>query len=130
MTSGAASFQPPGVNEGHSEFVSDPANPVPYTAKGTVFPGPLYMVEDQRFLEGRPDVLSFVTEPLQEDLVLVILDLPGAQVCSTGRVVRPVQPVLNLSARGRLTRPPARKRSRARQPRFVSAACCSLTSLL
>jgi hypothetical protein len=67
---GAASFEAPGAGEGHSEFLSDPSDPVPYTADGPVFPKPDYMVEDQRFLEGRADVLSFVTEPLAEDLVI------------------------------------------------------------
>jgi len=67
---GVASFEPPGADEEPSEFVSDPADPVPYTARGPVFPEPGYMVEDQRFLEDRPDVLTFVTEPLEEDLVL------------------------------------------------------------
>ncbi|MAG58483.1 MAG: X-Pro dipeptidyl-peptidase [Planctomycetes bacterium] len=67
---GAASFEAPGAGEGHSEFLSDPSDPVPYTADGPVFPKPDYMVEDQRFLEGRADVLSFVPEPLAEDLVI------------------------------------------------------------
>lgn len=30
-----------------------------------------YMVADQRFLAGRRDVLTFVTEPLTEDVTLV-----------------------------------------------------------
>lgn len=28
------------------------------------------MIADQRFLEGRKDVLTFVTEPLEEDMTL------------------------------------------------------------
>jgi hypothetical protein len=33
--------------------------------------GKLWKVEDQRFVHGRPDVISFVTEPLNEDVELV-----------------------------------------------------------
>ena len=67
---GIASFVPPDAGEEHTAFLSDPADPVPYTAKGPVVPQPQYMVEDQRFLEGRDDVLSFLTEPLEQDLVI------------------------------------------------------------
>lgn len=65
-----ASFAAPTAEAGSSEFVSDPAHPVPYTERGVVVPDPGYMVEDQRFLADREDVLTFVTEPLTEDLVL------------------------------------------------------------
>ncbi len=52
-------------------FISDPANPVPYTG-GTIRSRPsTYMVEDQRFLMGRKDVLNYVSEPLTEDITLV-----------------------------------------------------------
>lgn len=58
---------------GNSEFVSDPAKPVPYTEDNTTTTGftPFnYMSEDQRFAGRRPDVLVFQTEPLTEDLTL------------------------------------------------------------
>ncbi|MBO0931810.1 CocE/NonD family hydrolase [Fibrella aquatilis] len=56
-----------------SEFVSDPAKPVPYTEDNTTTTGftPFnYMSEDQRFAGRRPDVLVFQTEPLTDDLTL------------------------------------------------------------
>jgi hypothetical protein len=31
---------------------------------------PVWMVADQRFVDGRPDVVSWQTEPLAEDVVL------------------------------------------------------------
>ncbi|MEM7316442.1 MAG: CocE/NonD family hydrolase [Planctomycetota bacterium] len=68
---------------GYRDFVSDPDNPVPYTRRpimgfwrglpGSEDPrfgraGKFWKVEDQRFVDGRPDVLSFVSEPLEKDL--------------------------------------------------------------
>ncbi len=52
------------------EFLSDPANPVPYTPAITTRWHSEYMVEDQRFASRRPDVLAFHSEPLEQDLTL------------------------------------------------------------
>jgi len=49
-------------------YTSDPANPVPYTGKVMKGRNNEYVTEDQRFLKDRKDVLSFVGEPLKEDL--------------------------------------------------------------
>jgi uncharacterized protein len=51
-------------------YVSDPRKPVPYTAETTTIEGHVFMVEDQRFVAGRPDVLVYQTEPLAEDLTI------------------------------------------------------------
>ncbi|WP_375416086.1 CocE/NonD family hydrolase [uncultured Hymenobacter sp.] len=53
-----------------STYRSDPANPVPYTAGVHAERNNEYMIEDQRFAAKRPDVLSFQTAPLSEDLTL------------------------------------------------------------
>ena len=45
-------------------FTSDPDKPVPHTATVARSTGGGYMYEDQRFASRRPDVLTFVTEPL------------------------------------------------------------------
>ena len=69
---GLAFIAPPG-EQGHDAFVSDPANPVPYTDEiGTRFSSVWhrYMSLDQRFAARRPDVLVYQTEPLEEDLTL------------------------------------------------------------
>lgn len=78
---GHLSFDPPHPDQknGGDEFdayVSDPAHPVPYRHRpiGPTYPGggwPSWLVEDQRFVHLRPDVLSWETEPLQEDLAVV-----------------------------------------------------------
>lgn len=52
------------------EYVSDPANPVPYTAKVSGRRNNEYMVEDQRFAAARPDVLTYESEVLTEDLTI------------------------------------------------------------
>jgi putative CocE/NonD family hydrolase len=54
----------------YDEYVSDPANPVPYTQKITLNYPRDFMTEDQRFVRGRPDVLVYQTEPLTEDLMI------------------------------------------------------------
>ena len=53
-----------------TEYVSDPAKPVPYTDGIWSRRNNAYMIEDQRFAAQRPDVLVFQTEPLTTDLTL------------------------------------------------------------
>lgn len=52
----------------YSEYISDPAKPVPYTDKTQYTRAKEYMTDDQRFAERRPDVLCFKTQPLAEDV--------------------------------------------------------------
>lgn len=57
---------------GYDEYVSDPANPVPYRPRPIPppFPGQewkTWLMQDQRFVDHRPDVLSWETLPLPED---------------------------------------------------------------
>jgi putative CocE/NonD family hydrolase len=55
----------------HSEFVSDPSKPVPYSQDIKLnFTPRKYMADDQRFAARRPDVLVFETETLKEDITL------------------------------------------------------------
>ncbi|HXJ11876.1 MAG TPA: CocE/NonD family hydrolase [Candidatus Limnocylindrales bacterium] len=64
--------------EAFDSYVSDPANPVPYRNRPvdetypSDHPGRWYtwLVQDQRFVEKRPDVLSWKTDVLQEDVTL------------------------------------------------------------
>jgi uncharacterized protein len=56
-------------------FTSDPAHPVPYRKRPIepTYQGPgwyTWEVEDQRFVDQRPDVLTYETEPLEEDVVV------------------------------------------------------------
>ncbi|MDO7884022.1 CocE/NonD family hydrolase [Hymenobacter cheonanensis] len=53
-----------------TEYVSDPASPVPYTDGVKASRDSEYMIEDQRFAAKRPDVLTFQTQPLAQDLTV------------------------------------------------------------
>ena len=68
----------PSSKNNFSEYVSDPAKPVPYTEDVHFRRTNAYMTDDQRFASRRPDVLTFQTEILNEDVTLggtVIADL-------------------------------------------------------
>jgi putative CocE/NonD family hydrolase len=66
------SFETPGGTADFDSYVSDPANPVPYRPRPIqVRSGwPVWLVEDQRFVDRRPDVLTFETDTLTEDLTV------------------------------------------------------------
>ena len=53
------------------EYVSDPANPVPYTSKIQARRNNEYMIEDQRFAAERKDVLFYESPVLNEDVTIV-----------------------------------------------------------
>ncbi len=81
---GKLSFDQPKASTGFDSFISDPANPVPYRTRPieqTYGPGSrwfTWMTEDQRFVDGRPDVLSWETDVLENDVTItgkVIADL-------------------------------------------------------
>ncbi len=64
-------FAPRGSREkSYSEYISDPAHPVPYTEGVLQHRTREYMTDDQRFASYRPDVLCFSTDALTEDMTL------------------------------------------------------------
>ncbi|MEP5254640.1 MAG: CocE/NonD family hydrolase [Winogradskyella arenosi] len=68
-----------------SEFVSDPRKPVPYTEDiGVGFTPRKFMTDDQRFTSRRPDVLTFETELLEDDVTLAGDILAKLNVSTTG----------------------------------------------
>jgi putative CocE/NonD family hydrolase len=75
---GKLSFNAPTASKtgrAYREYVSDPANPVPYRLRpiSPTYPGgdwQTWEMADQRFVDRRPDVLSFVSEPLDNDLTI------------------------------------------------------------
>ncbi len=72
------------TGEGADEYVSDPANPVPFTAYVAAGVPKEYMVGDQRFASKRPDVLVYQTEILEEDLAIAGPISPALLVSTTG----------------------------------------------
>jgi uncharacterized protein len=75
---GSLSFTAPsgdGTAGSYREYVSDPANPVPYRTRpiSPTYPAGdwrTWEAADQRFVDHRPDVLTFVSEPLENDLTV------------------------------------------------------------
>ncbi len=53
-----------------SDYSNDPAKPVPYTEDVHFGRTREYMTDDQRFAERRPDVLTFKTDILSEDVTV------------------------------------------------------------
>ena len=74
LANGTLSFNAP-TGDGSRSFVSDPRNPVPYRQRpiSPTYPGGdwrTWEVADQRFVDGRPDVLTWVSAPLDQDLTV------------------------------------------------------------
>jgi uncharacterized protein len=73
---GKLSFEVPAAGNGtkFDEYVSDPAKPVPYRPRPVVASDNAgwrtWLVTDQRFVDGRPDVLTYETEPLKTAMKL------------------------------------------------------------
>ena len=71
------SFEPPADSSPYTQYVSDPAKPVPFRARpiqpvgysnGLTWPD--WLTDDQREASGRPDVLVFVSEELKSPVKL------------------------------------------------------------
>ncbi|HEV2492868.1 MAG TPA: CocE/NonD family hydrolase [Terriglobia bacterium] len=76
-SSSGLSFDPPRENESpaYDSYLSDPAHPVPYRHRPVqpTYPGggwPTWLVEDQRFVYLRPDVVAWETAPLDRDVAV------------------------------------------------------------
>ena len=67
-----------------SEFLSDPAHPVPFSEATTVGMTREYMTDDQRFASRRPDVLTYQTDVLTSPLTLAGPIQALLQVATTG----------------------------------------------
>jgi putative CocE/NonD family hydrolase len=81
------SWDAPTAAQGSDSYVSDPANPVPYRPRPVTptYPGPewpVWLEQDQRFVDHRPDVLSWETPPL-ENTVTVAGDIVADLIAST-----------------------------------------------
>jgi putative CocE/NonD family hydrolase len=66
------SFDKAAKGAAFEEYVSDPAKPVPYVRRPVRWDDAdqwrFWLTSDQRHVDGRPDVLTFVTEPLKAPL--------------------------------------------------------------
>ena len=60
----------PKEESSYSQYVSDPAHPVPFNQATENGSSATWMTADQRFAAQRPDVLMFRSEPLEQPLTL------------------------------------------------------------
>ncbi len=77
---GRLGFEKPDVESATTEYVSDPAKPIPYAPRPnwavnydldkTVNAWRRWLVEDQRFVDGRTDVVTWISEPLKQPLTI------------------------------------------------------------
>jgi uncharacterized protein len=73
---GALGWTPPPAGASATEYLSDPSKPVPYAPRpnreinygnpAAIAAWRRWLVEDQRFVDGRPDVATWVSAPLTE----------------------------------------------------------------
>jgi hypothetical protein len=69
---GILSFDEPEEAAGEDSFLSDPNHPVPYRPRPipSYVEWDIWLTRDQRFVDDRPDVLTWQTEPLREPVTL------------------------------------------------------------
>jgi putative CocE/NonD family hydrolase len=78
QANGKLTFTAPTYNDSFDQYISDPAAPVPYQDGIQEKRTREYMIDDQRFASRRPDVKTYQTDVLTEDITLtgpVIADL-------------------------------------------------------
>ena len=69
-SNGNLSFTIPADSKSFDEYVSDPSKPVPFINNIAIGMTREYMVDDQRFVARRPDVLVYQTPALTEELTV------------------------------------------------------------
>jgi len=85
LDGGTLSFTAPGdTKDSYKEFISDPFNPVPFINGIDMDMKREYMTADQRFATQRPDVLSWQTEILSDDITIAGNIWANLQVSVTG----------------------------------------------
>ncbi|WP_276090808.1 CocE/NonD family hydrolase [Pedobacter sp. JY14-1] len=81
---GKLGFEKVGRTDSWDEYVSDPNHPVPYQDGIQARRTREYMIDDQRFAARRPDVMTYQTDPLSEDITLTGPVLASLAVSTTG----------------------------------------------
>ncbi len=84
---GGLSFDPPTEigDEAVDRYISDPDNPVPFRKRPIGYDGwPEWQAEDQRLAHGRPDVLTYTSQVLEEDLTITGEPIANLFAATTG----------------------------------------------
>lgn len=80
--------RPAPAHDGFDEYVADPAKPVPFVPRpvraGDANVWRSWLVSDQRMFSDRPDVLTYMTEPLSEPLQIAGAPAVDLHAASTG----------------------------------------------
>jgi putative CocE/NonD family hydrolase len=85
LPGGKLSFSAPkGVKGSFDEYVSDPANPIPFTPEPSMDMDRTYMDGDQRFLANRKDILSYTSDVLDKDVTIAGNIWANLKVAITG----------------------------------------------
>lgn len=84
QNNGKLSFNKPTAATGFDQYESDPNAPVPYQDGIQARRTREYMIDDQRFAARRPDVKTFQTEVLTEDITFTGPLLANLLVSTTG----------------------------------------------
>jgi len=80
----ATSSNKASTNAAYDEYVSDPNRPVPHIPDINIGMKRGYMTDDQRLVSRRPDVLTYQTEPLTEDMTITGAITPSIFVSTSG----------------------------------------------
>ena len=80
QSGGGLSFTPPDSQASSTEYISDPGKPVPfeprpiwgfnYGVPSIISAWRTWLVQDQRFVDSRPDVATWISEPLEKPLTV------------------------------------------------------------
>ena len=130
----------PSDAQGFDQYVSDPARPVP--SEGGILSSrtAVYMINDQRFADGRPDVLTFQTPVLTDDVTVagpVFADLWAELTTTDADFVVKLIDVQPSTAEGKLADyqmlvrgeiMPARYRNSFQNPSAMTAGKAELVS--
>jgi len=85
LPGGKLSFDAPQAQENTAdEFISDPNKPVPFINGIAIDQKREYMTGDQRFAESRPDVLTYQTDVLNNDVTLAGNIWADLKISTTG----------------------------------------------
>ncbi len=84
LPNGKLSFDPPKTNASFSSYISDPNKPVPFINGTSMDMDREYMTADQRFAATRPDVLTYQTDVLADDVTLAGNIWANLKVSTTG----------------------------------------------
>ncbi len=84
LPNGKLSFEAPKTNASFDSYISDPNKPVPFINGNSMDMDREYMTADQRFAATRPDVLTYQTDVLSEDLTLAGNIWANLKVSTTG----------------------------------------------